>query len=153
MPRFQLLLLLWLLLWSLCLIAIAVLIVEVAPILYSAYFETSPISGESSGGLILLGWIAALIVTLLLLALSSVVITNRIAGPVYRVMSMLEDVAKGDYSGQMRLRRKDAFPELADQFNEAVNAIQQERASFQGQLDSLRAKIGKPEPSSETEIV
>ncbi len=80
------------------------------------------------------GWFGpfglAVIVVLVLLAIlvwASLLMTHRIAGPVYRALCSLDDLAKGRFSQPMRLRRNDAFKELANQVNRTAETLRTDR--------------------------
>lgn len=53
--------------------------------------------------------------------------THRIAGPVYRMQSDIERVLSGELHARVRLRRGDAFPELADKVNELIARLDDAR--------------------------
>lgn len=50
-------------------------------------------------------------------------ISHRIAGPLYKLESLLERMASGDVSFDVHLRRKDEIKELAEAFTEAVHGL------------------------------
>lgn len=57
--------------------------------------------------------VAALVITFLY----GVVISHRMAGPIFRIRNVLTQMAQGDLSQQVRLRRKDDFKALAESVN------------------------------------
>jgi len=72
----------------------------------------------------------AVIVVLVLLAIlvwASLLMTHRIAGPVFRALCSLDDLSKGRFSRPMRLRRNDAFKELANQVNRTAETLRSDR--------------------------
>lgn len=54
----------------------------------------------------------------LLVVLASVFLTHRFAGPVYRLEKSLEEMLKGNFNVEIRLRTKDEAKELAQMLNE-----------------------------------
>lgn len=59
--------------------------------------------------------LAAIIVTLL--------VSHRIAGPLYRLKRVINSLGEGDFSGDFRIRSKDQFQDLARIFNEMVTKL------------------------------
>jgi signal transduction histidine kinase len=53
-----------------------------------------------------------------------VLITHRIAGPIYRFEEHLKDVTEGRYAGPCRIRAGDELQELCDAINGAVQHLQ-----------------------------
>lgn len=58
-----------------------------------------------------------LIVTLVATFLFGIVISHRMAGPVFRMRGILAEMGEGDLRGEGRLRRKDDFKSLAEEIN------------------------------------
>ena len=59
----------------------------------------------------------AVLITLVITFLFALITSHRLAGPVFRIRKVLEAMADGDLSGEVRLREKDAFINLADSIN------------------------------------
>jgi methyl-accepting chemotaxis protein len=53
--------------------------------------------------------------------------THRIAGPIYRLESDIDRVLSGERGVRTRLRRKDAFPDLAEKVNQLIERIDDQR--------------------------
>jgi len=70
-----------------------------------------------------------LMVTLELLILTPIVVwigirlTHRVAGPLVRISSALQQLAQGDYAVQIKLRDGDALVDLADTVNLLASAL------------------------------
>lgn len=62
-----------------------------------------------------------------LVVVIGVFVTHRIAGPVYRMESDIDRVLSGENHARVRLRRGDAFPELADKVNELIARLDDSR--------------------------
>jgi hypothetical protein len=60
-----------------------------------------------------------------------ILVTFRIAGPVYRFETFLKAVLRGEESGECRIRKGDEFQELCQLLNEAT-AAQRERNARTG---------------------
>ena len=70
-----------------------------------------------------------------------VLITFRVAGPVYRFETYLGQVARGEDVGPCRIRKDDELHDLCDRINEAVSALRErqgadEASTEDGQLRS-----------------
>jgi len=57
-----------------------------------------------------------------------ILITHRIAGPVYKFERYLESIARGEEHGDCRLRKNDELHDLCDRLNAAVHALKQRPA-------------------------
>jgi len=69
-----------------------------------------------------------------LVAVASMFLTHRVAGPLFRFEKTLEEMKKGNFNSEIRLRTKDEAKELAGMFNE-FNATHSE------QLKEVRALV------------
>ena len=123
MPKTQILLLVWLV----GAVAIGVAIGQFADVAYSLLVGFSADESGASRMLVLIVGAALAFSLLTLLLLISLIGTNHLVGPVYRTLEMLKQIESGDYDGLMRLRRRDAFPQLTDQFNNTLAALRAER--------------------------
>ena len=76
-----------------------------------------------------LGWLmvafAVLVgVTALVVLYQSVLFSNRIAGPLFRVHQVLDAVRAGDFSQRMAVRDRDLLPETADILNATLEYLE-----------------------------
>jgi len=138
-PAFQLRLLAAI--WTIVVAAMSV--AAVATVFYFAFFHKAPESAVVQGWTGALGRAAlALLILLVLLVWASVRVTHRIAGPVYRVLRTLERLTLGDLpSPSIRFRRGDAFPEVAEHLNQAIDALRREREEGRRRLDALSKEL------------
>lgn len=60
------------------------------------------------------------LITLLVLFVGGLLLSNRIAGPLMRIERHLNDFAEGKTSGPVQLREGDLFQELAEAVNRAL---------------------------------
>lgn len=112
-----------------------------ALMLHSSLQELEPHLGERSAAMILLldelfrqNLLIAFAALGPLMLVVGVIITHRIAGPVYRMERHLEAIARGENPGECRIRKGDEFQELCTRINEAVRALEARRATApQGQ--------------------
>jgi methyl-accepting chemotaxis protein len=61
---------------------------------------------------------------MLVLIVTGIVTTQRIAGPLYRMGKDIDRVLAGEHGVRVRFRRKDSFPELAEKINRLLDAVQ-----------------------------
>lgn len=54
----------------------------------------------------------------------SIFFSHKIAGPIYKTRKYLELVRQGGFPGRLFFRKGDYFPELADDFNSTMEAVQ-----------------------------
>ncbi len=64
-------------------------------------------------------------VAFLLLAIISIFISHRIAGPLFRLKMYMEKVQNGDYTVKLKFRKGDAIHDVADSFNQMVEGIKE----------------------------
>ena len=62
--------------------------------------------------------------TMVLLVLVGLLLSNRIAGPLYRIARHLSDLAEGKAPAEIKLREGDYFKELADAANALTRKIE-----------------------------
>ena len=72
-------------------------------------------------------------ISIILMMVVSVYMSHKIAGPLYRLKKCFLDVAKGDLSFEMRLRKGDELTDLVDDFNGMVK-------NLKGMVDTDRQK-------------
>ncbi len=65
-----------------------------------------------------------------------IIITHRVAGPVYRMQQQLERVLQGEKIGPIRLRRGDECQELAETINQVLEQKNQENSEPEGLVSS-----------------
>ncbi len=62
----------------------------------------------------------AMVVLFSVAILSGLVLTNHIAGPIYRLQQHMEDAIEGTSMKQMEIRKTDYFPELIVPYNKLI---------------------------------
>ena len=70
--------------------------------------------------MILLITLPIIFVVMLLLA---IIISHRIAGPIYRIEKELAEISKGDYSRRIKLRSRDELQEIAEGVNSLLDVL------------------------------
>jgi signal peptidase II len=56
-----------------------------------------------------------------------ILVTFRIAGPVYRFEQYLKSVLRGELTGPCRIRKGDEFHELCELLNQVVSTLREQR--------------------------
>ena len=69
-----------------------------------------------------------------------ILVTFRIAGPVYRFEKYLKAVIRGEEVGPCRIRKGDEFQELCELINEATAAAREQRAHELAKVDAAPEK-------------
>ncbi len=73
-----------------------------------------------------------------LVALIGLFLSNKIAGPIYRIKKSVKSVKAGNYDSMIKLREKDELHDLADEINSLVYKLKDERTLLRGKLDELK---------------
>lgn len=103
--------------------------VEVAqPTPFMPFDGLKPVEDRTILGLLWPVMTISLVVTLVVTLIFGVVVSRRMAGPVFSIRRALRDMAQGDLKGELSLRHGDAFRSLADEVN---NLKEQWRLSIQ----------------------
>ncbi len=61
----------------------------------------------------------------LLVIIISTIISHKMAGPVYRFEQTCKEIAKGNFSQRVHLRKGDQLIELQDEFNHMMDVIEE----------------------------
>lgn len=77
----------------------------------------------------------------ILITFLSVLMSHKIAGPVYRLKQYLVEMAKGDLSFEMRLRSGDELADLAEEFNKMVRGLREIINTDRQKIGLIKKKI------------
>ncbi|MFH1846764.1 MAG: methyl-accepting chemotaxis protein [Candidatus Omnitrophota bacterium] len=66
------------------------------------------------------------------------IMSHRIAGPLYRMKVFLQSVSSGSYDRKLRLRKKDELQDLAESLNFLVSRLDIERGSREKRFETLK---------------
>lgn len=83
----------------------------------------------------------AIFVVFVLLALHSIVVSHRIAGPLYRLRRVLKAAAEGDLSVRVTIRKNDYLAKEADVVNELISAFTSKINRMQEQHKQMRRVV------------
>ncbi|MCU0724240.1 MAG: hypothetical protein MUE73_00395 [Planctomycetes bacterium] len=75
------------------------------------------------------------------LGLHCILLTHRIAGPVYRLRRTMDSAAAGDWSTDVRLRDGDYLKALADGWNLMVTPLRRDLEAVRGDLRETLAEV------------
>lgn len=64
------------------------------------------------------------IVVVFLLSWRILILSHRLAGPIYRLEKDLQDIAKGNFSMRIRFRKKDELKSIAEGINKILDEIE-----------------------------
>ncbi|MDK2743820.1 MAG: methyl-accepting chemotaxis protein [Nitrospira sp. BO4] len=82
----------------------------------------------------------------------SLVVTRRVAGPLYRLDESIQQWAKGNLRWRMQFRSSDRLDGLAATANQALENIEQSFAHIQHQAHTLRAALLKIEQAGSSDV-
>jgi methyl-accepting chemotaxis protein len=78
-----------------------------------------------------------------------VLFSHRIAGPIYNLGLIMQRVAQGDISGEIKFRKRDFLQEIAEDGNQALEYLRQEIGELQQLSEKLVNHIQGEQPSEE----
>lgn len=84
----------------------------------------------------------------LLVVIASMFLTHRVAGPLFRFEKTLEEMKKGNFTSEIRLRSKDEAKELAGMFNEFNTTISLQLKEIRDLADVLDGHLADARSSA-----
>lgn len=97
-----------------------------------------------------------ILIVFVLLVLHSILISHRIAGPLYRFRSFFKAVADGHLGGRVRIRKNDYLHEDAQAINDMISSLRIKAAVLREHSRQALAALGQLsdaiEPASSAEI-
>jgi nitrogen fixation/metabolism regulation signal transduction histidine kinase len=90
--------------------------------------------------------VLALFVMVLGVGLAGVVVTHKVAGPVYKMQKLLGELAKGHFRVVARLRKGDELQYFFDAFNEAAEQLSRRQEDEIEQLTKVITQLADAEP-------
>jgi methyl-accepting chemotaxis protein len=114
---------------SLSMILFGLLVFGVVTVLY---YGIASAAGRAPDPQILLVILPPLLLNdlaiMLVAIVTGLVMSHRIAGPVYRIAEDIDRVLSGEQGVRVKLRRKDALEELAGKVNQLIEHLDHQRA-------------------------
>jgi nitrogen fixation/metabolism regulation signal transduction histidine kinase len=81
--------------------------------------------------------VSALLLLTLGIGLAGVVVTHKVAGPVYKMKKLLRELSKGNFRVDARLRKGDELQHFFDAFNETVDELRRRQQEEIEQIESV----------------
>ncbi len=66
------------------------------------------------------------------------VLSNRIAGPIYHIKKYLKKISAGNYGNDLKLRKNDELQDIAESINKLVSKLRSKQDKRQEKLDVLK---------------
>lgn len=81
-----------------------------------------------------------------------ILLSHRIAGPLYRFEKDLGDISYGDLTKRINLRKTDQLTEIKEALNSLVGTFDERMARMKAAISELKALTDKGEPGSSARI-
>lgn len=81
-----------------------------------------------------------------------ILLSHRIAGPLYRFEKDLGDISYGDLTKRINLRKTDQLTEVKEALNSLINTFDERMGRIKSILTELKALTDKDEPGSSARI-
>lgn len=85
--------------------------------------------------------ILTVITTFLAIFILSLYFSSRISGPLFNMTRVLRQVAGGDFSRRVKLRKSDELKEFSEAVNHLLGSIEDRERRLQGHLDELKDQL------------
>lgn len=85
-------------------------------------------------------WPALIILSFMAFAVV-IVLSHRVAGPIYRLEKTIEEFLKGNFKERMRLRKKDEFQEIATFINRLAEFLETSKSSDEKFHSEIKEKL------------
>ncbi len=110
-------------------------------------YEGSAVRIEHTSQFFLTSFIVIVLIAALAIALAAmlvfILLSHRIAGPAFHVQKSLREVARGNLTYQIKLRKKDELRDLAEDVNLAVRILDQKIGQIKRELSHTEKLDGK----------
>jgi signal transduction histidine kinase len=71
------------------------------------------------------------------------ILSNRIAGPIYHIKKYLSKISAGNYEEDLKLRKNDELQDVAESINSLVARLRSERDQRRSRVDALKMEAEK----------
>ncbi len=82
-------------------------------------------------------------IILILILIFGIVISQRMAGPIFRIKNYIKDMQKGIYGKKLPLRKQDDFQELADELEKLSYILNNEKRTEKIETTDKQKQISK----------
>jgi methyl-accepting chemotaxis protein len=87
--------------------------------------------------------IPRLLIVILAMAVASILISHKIAGPAYRFKRSVMSIAEGDLTTKFNLRRDDEFKDLADSLGKMVSSLRERIGGILSSVNEISSGLDK----------
>jgi len=98
---------------------------------------------DSLAPAIVFGNILTVLVTSIVAAIAVLYQSHKIAGPMYRLQTICEEVSNGNYSPVTSLRKADQLTALAQSFETMIETLRDKQTHQEEVLDELKASLNE----------
>ena len=86
----------------------------------------------------------AIVVVIVGLAMVAVTlfVSHKIAGPIYSIRKVMQELEGGDFSHDFHIRHLDQLQDLADAFNNSIQKIREKIRFIKGGLETMKKGLG-----------
>ena len=85
-------------------------------------------------------------IVMVIVGLATVAVTlfvsHKIAGPLYRIRKVMQELEGGDFSHDFHIRHLDQLQDLADAFNNSIQKIREKIRFIKGGLETMKKGLG-----------
>lgn len=96
--------------------------------------------------------VSALLLLVVAVGLAGVVVTHRIAGPIFKMKRLLGALAKGHFRVVARLRKGDELVSFFDAFNDAAEQLAERQESEISEIDEVLKVLREPDEEGAVDV-
>jgi methyl-accepting chemotaxis protein len=108
-------------------------------------FVNSRVVARTTADFILPILVQTVAIVVIVVSLATVFVTllvsHKIAGPLYRFKKVMQALTDGDFSSEFKIRRLDQLQDLADSFNVMIVKVRQELRGLKDNIVSLKDRL------------
>lgn len=97
--------------------------------------------------------VSALLLLTLGIGLAGIIVTHKVAGPVFKMKKLLRELAKGNFRVDARLRKGDELQHFFDAFNEAADELRQRQQDEIDQVESVLQLLRDAESGATDRVI
>ncbi len=112
----------------------------------AANLEKQSAEIESEQQAMLITLFVVLLVLSVAVGLAGIVVTHKVAGPIFKMIHQIKDVEDGHWNMPSKLRPGDELVHFFEAFEEMVRALRKQREHELEMMDELRERLGDMSP-------
>ena len=113
---------------------------------HAATLERQSAEIESEQRAMLITLFVVLLVLSVAVGLAGIVVTHKVAGPIYKMIHQIKDVEDGHWNMPGKLRKGDELGHFFEAFEEMVRALRTQREHEIELMEQLRERLGEMSP-------